>query len=68
MKEGRKPEYPDKIPDDELQKIPHILQLEDSSPKRDSNPRMYRWQARKADMLTVTLTIMILASKSIRFV
>ena len=23
MKEGRKPEYPDKIPDDELQKMPH---------------------------------------------
>ena len=24
MKEGRKPEYPEKIPDDELEKIPHI--------------------------------------------
>ena len=23
MKEGRKPEYPEKTPDDELQKIPH---------------------------------------------
>ena len=23
MKEGRKPEYPEKTPDDELQKMPH---------------------------------------------
>ena len=35
---GRKPEYPEKTPGDELQKC-HILQPEDSSPKRDSNPR-----------------------------
>ena len=34
MKEGRKPECPEKTPGDELQKMP-----EDSSPKRDSNPR-----------------------------
>ena len=34
MKEGRKPEFPEKTPGDELQKMP-----EDSSPKRDSNPR-----------------------------
>ena len=33
---GRKTEYPEKTPDDELQKIP--LKPEDSSPKRDSNP------------------------------
>ena len=37
MKEGRKPEYPKKTPGDELQKC-HILQPEDISPKRDSNP------------------------------
>ena len=36
MKEGRKPEYPEKIPGDELQKMPQ--KCEDSSPKRDSNP------------------------------
>ena len=23
MKEGRKPDYPDKTPDDEFQKVPH---------------------------------------------
>ena len=33
MKEGRKPEYPEKTPGDERQKMP-----KDSSPKRDSNP------------------------------
>ena len=39
MKE-RKPEYPEKTPDDELQKMPHsLLKPEDSSPKPDSNPR-----------------------------
>ena len=37
MKEGRKPEYPEKTPGDELQKS-HILKPEDSSTKRDSNP------------------------------
>ena len=38
MKEGRKPEYPDKTPGDELQKMPHT-KPKDSSPKRDSSPR-----------------------------
>ena len=37
MKEGRKPEYPEKPPDDGIKKC-HILQPEDSTPKRDSNP------------------------------
>ena len=36
MKAVRKPEYPEKTPADELKKC-HILQAEDSSPKRDSN-------------------------------
>ena len=54
MKEGRKLEYPKKTPGDELRKC-HILQPEDSSPKRYSNPRSsIGGQARKADMLTVT--------------
>ena len=35
MKEGRKPEYPEKTPGDELRKC-HMP--ENSSPKRDSNP------------------------------
>ena len=38
MKEGRKAEYPERTPDDELQKMSHILlKPEDSSPDRDSN-------------------------------
>ena len=35
MKKGRKPEYPEKTPDDKLQS--HILKLENSRPNRDSN-------------------------------
>ena len=38
MKKGRKPEYPEKTPGDELKNKCHILKPEDSSPKRDSNP------------------------------
>ena len=36
MKEGRKPEYPEKTPGDELQKMSHT-KPGDSSRKRDSN-------------------------------
>ena len=38
MKEGRKPEYPEKTPDDGLQKMPHT-KAENSVLNRDSNPR-----------------------------
>ena len=38
MKEGRKPEHPEKTSNDELQKMPHTKKPEDSSPKGDSNP------------------------------
>ena len=37
MKEGRIPEYPEKTPDEELQKC-HILKPENLSPNQDSNP------------------------------
>ena len=37
MKEGRKPEYPEKTLNNEFQKS-HILQPENSSPNQDSNP------------------------------
>ena len=37
MKEERKPEYPEKTPGNELQKMLHTKPA-DSSPKRDSNP------------------------------
>ena len=38
MKEGRKPEYPEKKPLTTSLRKCHILKPEDSSPKRDSNP------------------------------
>ena len=38
MKEGRKPERPEKTPDNELQKICHILKPENASRNQDSNP------------------------------
>ena len=54
MEEGRKPEYPEKTPGDELQKMPY-MQPKDSSPKRDSNPHSsIGGRPVKADMLTVT--------------
>ena len=37
MKEGRKPEYPEKTLATSFRKC-HILKPEDSSPNRDSNP------------------------------
>ena len=37
MKEVRKPEYQEKTPGDELQKMPHT-KARNVSPERDSNP------------------------------
>ena len=57
--ERRKPEYPEKTPHDELQKIPHTKARRfkpiDLSPKRDANPHnSIGGQARKAGVQTVT--------------
>ena len=49
---GRKPENPEKTPAGTSFKTCHILKLENSNRKRDSNPRW--WQARKADVLSIT--------------
>ena len=50
MKEGRKPEFPEKTHGEGLQKKP-----EDSSPEARLEPaQQHWWQARKADVLTVT--------------
>ena len=54
MKEGRKPEYPEKIPGDELQKMPHTTTRRFKSQARLEPAQKHWWQARKADMLTVT--------------
>ena len=54
MKEGRKPEYPEKTPDDELQRMSHT-KARRFKPQARLEPAQYRWwQARKADLLTVT--------------
>ena len=54
MKEGRKPEYPEKTPDDELQKVPHT-KTRKFKPQPGLEPAVwYGWQARKADELTIT--------------
>ena len=51
MKEGRKPEYPEKTPGDERQKMLHTT-AQRFKPK--ARPQYNWWQVRKADMLTVT--------------
>ena len=54
MKEGRKPEYPEKTPGDELQKMPSTTALRFKPQARLEPEQSHWWQARKADMLTVT--------------
>ena len=53
MKEGRKPEYPEKTPGDELQKMPHTTARRFKPQERLEPAQKHWWQARKADMLTV---------------
>ena len=59
MKNGRKPEYLEKTPENKLQQY-HILTPKNSSPYQDSNPRssigatrLLHTFARKADTLTI---------------
>ena len=54
MKEGRKLEYPEKTPGDELQKMPHTQARRFKPPARLEPSHWHWWQARKADVLTVT--------------
>ena len=54
MKEGRKPEDPEKAPDDEVQKMPRTRALK-SKPQPRLEPHW--WQARKADVLTITTRV-----------
>ena len=53
MKEGRKREYPEKTPGDELQKMPHTTARRFKPQARLEPAQQHWWQARKADMLTV---------------
>ena len=54
MKEGRKPEYPEKTAGDELQKMLHTTARRLKPQTRLGPAQQHWWQARKADMLTVT--------------
>ena len=54
MKERRKPEYPEKSPGDDLQKMPHTKIQRFKPQARHEPAKWHWWQARKADMLTVT--------------
>ena len=54
MEEGRKPEYPEKTPGVELQKMPHTTARRFKTQARLEPPQQHWWQARKAGMLTVT--------------
>ena len=53
MKEGRKPEYPEKTPGDELQKMPHTKARRFKLQTRLEPEPQHWWQARKADVLPV---------------
>ena len=54
MKKGRKLEYPEQTPDNELQKMPHT-KAQKSKPQPRLEPTLeHWWQARKADVLTIT--------------
>ena len=64
MKEGRKPEYPEKTPGDELQKIGHTTTQRFKHQARLKPAQQYWWQARKADMLTITPGILCAQHKS----
>ena len=54
MKVGRKPEYPEKTPDDELQKMPHTKARKYKPQTRLELVLKHWWQAMKADVLTIT--------------
>ena len=54
MKEGRKRGYPEKTPDDEHQKMPYAKARRFIPQARLEPAQQHWWQARKADMLTVT--------------
>ena len=54
MKEGRKPEYLEITPGDELQKMRHTTFRRFKPQARLEPTQQHWWQARKADVLTVT--------------
>ena len=53
MKEGRKPEYQEKTPDDKLKNMHHTKAKKIKPKPRLEPAHKHWWQARKADMLTI---------------
>ena len=53
MKKERKPECPEKPPDEGLQKMPHTKARKFKSQARLEHALQHWWQARKADELTI---------------
>ena len=62
MKEGSKPEYPEKTLGDELQKMPHSKARRFKSQARLEPVQQRSWQTRKADVITVAPHVTFLAS------
>ena len=54
MKEGRKPKYQEKTPGDELQKMSQTKARKFKPQPRLEHAQQHWWQAKKADVLTVT--------------
>ena len=54
MKEGRKPEYPEKTPGDELQKMPYTKARRFKPQARLEHAQQHWWQAKKVDVLPVS--------------
>ena len=54
MMERRKPEYHEKTPDDYLQKMPRTKARRFKPEPRLESVQQHWWQARKADVLTMT--------------
>ena len=66
MKEGRKPEYPEKTPDDVFQKMPHTKARKFKPQTRLEPAILHWWQARKADVLTITPRVAVYLSVAAR--
>ena len=62
MKDGRKSKYPEKIPGDELQKMPHTKSRRFKPQARLEPTQKHWWQAMKADMRTVTPYVALFVS------
>ena len=65
MKEGRKPEYPKKTPDYVLQKSAHTKARKFKPHPRLEPALWHWWQARKADVLTITPHVAPIITKAI---